>query len=173
MREIKFRFVEKENNVVREITHIDFELNIVRLITGREAESNWVLQDEFSFENIELMQYTGLKDKNGVEIYEGDIVKYKGYDDYIYKVVFVETECRFFALGVTKTQSENNLGYKINNRLKVIGNIYENGNLLWRYVTNAELGSITMKSILDIVLYAKKILSLFIRDNLKSKEIKK
>ena len=79
---------------------------------------------------IVTMQYTGVKDKNDVEIYEGDIVKYKDYSDYVYEVIFDEKECKFFAIGITKTQSENNLGYKINSNLEVIGNIYENRELL-------------------------------------------
>lgn len=78
-----------------------------------------------------FMQYTGLKDKNGKEIYEGDIV-YLIYnaEEHIYQVLFDETELDFKA-----TNGENN--YKNNfqyltccEEVEVIGNIYENKELL-------------------------------------------
>lgn len=64
MREIKFRAWEKSLKQIIPVDNIDFEKRMVN------TESVWRMFDE-----IELMQYTGLKDKNDKEIYEGDIVE--------------------------------------------------------------------------------------------------
>jgi basic membrane lipoprotein Med (substrate-binding protein (PBP1-ABC) superfamily) len=61
-----------------------------------------------------VMQYTGLKDKNGKEIYEGDIVYLAGYGDYEVEFPFIE----LYEAGVEKDIGE------------IKGNIYENPELL-------------------------------------------
>lgn len=64
-----------------------------------------------------LLEYTGLKDKNGKEIYEGDIIKYKYlHEDCIATVHFDERLAHFNAYEYAHGE--------------VIGNIYENSELL-------------------------------------------
>lgn len=85
--------------------------------------------------NYKIMQYTGLKDKNGKEIYEGDIVRIgEGkFDscgvhliggDGIHVVKYDEKRGCF-----TNTHTLNGLG-KIFNNIEIIGNIHENPELL-------------------------------------------
>ena len=75
------------------------------------------------------MQYTGLKDKNGVEIYEGDIIECKT-DIYnlihIGEVVFKK---EFAAFVIENICGETLFHHLSLNTFKVIGNIYENPEL--------------------------------------------
>jgi uncharacterized phage protein (TIGR01671 family) len=114
MREIKFRAWDKENNkwvidIGLSTTFIDNK-DIVNL------ESR----------GFEVMQFTGLKDKNGKEIYEGDIFKSK--KGKIFEVIFQDGTYAFgnskkgyYLLGSFDIKKEE---------LEVIGNIYKNKELL-------------------------------------------
>lgn len=76
-----------------------------------------------------LMQSTGLKDKNGVEIFEGDIVKIIGdvLGDDMSVIRFTEGG---FYLDYKNLDTEFELLYSIDLPIEIIGNIYENPELL-------------------------------------------
>ena len=70
-------------------------------------------------------QYTGLKDKNGVEIYEGDILSYFGFE---YEVIFEESAFGWYEDGTFYSFAEMAIGEIV--RTNIIGNRYENPELL-------------------------------------------
>lgn len=74
-------------------------------------------------EGVELMQYIGRKDKNNVDVYESDLIKYLSdhLDDEIYEVVY--SECTYLAKSINFPEDDLSLlfGFEI----QVIGNIHD------------------------------------------------
>jgi len=73
-----------------------------------------------------LMQYTGLRDKNGKEIFEGDIVRIEAFSDTPHRIVF--DRGAFCVVG--KTGMDADIKYAEDDRGEIIGNVYENPELL-------------------------------------------
>ncbi len=115
MREIKFRVWCKYHN--------SFEPHDIKIGLNGEIYH----KGQYSIKDHILLQFTGLHDKNGKEIYEGDIVV-NWWDE---KETVDEgrgfVEMRNGCFGY---ETKNKFFFNIHSRLKVIGNIYENPELL-------------------------------------------
>ncbi len=123
MREIKFRAWEPLEGV------------FYTPIIGRDGRSWDCYRDDEAFPvNDPIMQYTGLKDKNGVEIYEGDIIDYAYYGRYSieYNNTFAQFETACIEKSGTEMFMYTNLfeGDSMHINAEVIGNVYENPELL-------------------------------------------
>ena len=81
-------------------------------------------------ENAKLMQYTGLKDINGKEIYEGDIVKHGSLIGELYQEVIFEDGAYHLCFRRADLKLLLYKDFITRNNLSVIGNIYENPELL-------------------------------------------
>jgi hypothetical protein len=78
------------------------------------------------YQDAEVMQYVGLRDKNGKEVYEGDLLHNRHDENYCYPILW-NRERAGFGLG----EDDVNLNpYQIPVFWEVIGNIYENPELL-------------------------------------------
>lgn len=124
MREIKFRAWLKEHKSMKDVMEID--------IDNQTIFYYWFGDHDGHFENfnkIDLMQYTGLEDKNNKEIYEGDIVKLRA--NHGIGVVKYYDEWGAFVVEYVKSKPLAVLGmnyYKED--IEILGNIYENSELL-------------------------------------------
>ena len=134
MRDIKFRAWDKNLKEMISVDSINFEAGLINM------ELAWR-----TFEEIELMKYTGLKDKNGVEIYDGDILKCTSriytnlgatgtgeYEENIKQVIWKDDSwgTRVINSNLTSKGAEKS-GIVISAKYaEVIGNIYGNKDLL-------------------------------------------
>ena len=131
MRDIKFRAWLQHEKEMSEVLVLDNQEEKV-FVVRKDGAAGWRM-----FADIELTQYTGLKDKNGAEIYDGDYIRYsmRTINGSIYTHV-----CRVFQheSGTWRIEGyhEDNHSYKTKGTVyaahlicEVIGNIYENPEL--------------------------------------------
>lgn len=124
-REIKFRVWSEEDREYRT------DCRLTELFTSETGTPATAYSDEG--DRFDIEQYTGLKDKNGKEIYEGDIVD-TGEKYGKYKVVFSEFWCGFSFEGGKGRKTRGGTEYPRFSQdwdsVEVIGNIHENPELL-------------------------------------------
>ena len=91
-----------------------------------------VYGDTISFENCVLMQSTGLLDINDKEIFENDIVEWKHKDtgQLVRGIVKYDTELGFWGMTDVRFNNLTAIGYLANQRVTVLGNIYQNKELV-------------------------------------------
>jgi uncharacterized phage protein (TIGR01671 family) len=139
MRTIKFRAWDKtENKMIYADTDLikthhedifppdgmDVEITLegyAYIVEGYAYESPSCLDNE-----LILLQFTGLKDKNGVEIYEGDIVYTENYGEYPMVVKWDDEYAQFYCHDKSGDDDDRLLLLAVTT---VIGNIYENPEL--------------------------------------------
>lgn len=159
-REIKFRAWSLKDKILAEVENINWSGKIHVCYKKGNPKSGYFfggnyIGDDWEKDEYVLMQYTGLKDKNGKEIYEGDIIKgqFKHYDPildswredekmggivfwdlYGWRIEVIESLCEKERIGMV-----NYFDFSINGvywaskefeDIEVIGNRYENPELL-------------------------------------------
>ena len=157
MRQIKFRAWHK-NNMINNCSVIDGQLSIMENppkeydrdpITAKDGQYYYSWATYKNYPDAPLMQFTGLTDKNGVEIYEGDIVKnICGANTKCYWLYVISDESGLKDNNLYAMEFENNLSsedhrytYEVEHKkyirrshlsssMFVIGNIHQNPELL-------------------------------------------
>lgn len=135
MNNFKFRVWDKKLQIIGTVSNIDLEFEEVTFYIDDEEE----LETCQPFEDVEIMQSTGFHDKNGVEIFEGDIIN----SGYLFKgSPFEEEDYYTEDIGAVKivncgavVKVNGDFEYLVdilNNceDFEIIGNIYENKELL-------------------------------------------
>ena len=122
MKDIKFRVWDNERNAMFNSKSVDIDFFEGKIeITSDTIRYDEVYTDEIK--DFELMQYVGCKDKNNKEIYEGDIVKFFEYK-VIDNIVLPE---EIVTINDIRVGCDT---LRPSQYMEVIGNIYENPELL-------------------------------------------
>lgn len=153
MREIKFRAWDKNDKVMREVYGIQFpkrsnhgvrKNTVIEMHCSDYEGQKAIIFSDFtdSIERVELMQYTGLKDKNGKEIYEGDVLEignnianisnvgFVEYNDGTFEVTEMDGKVSWNLYDCIFYPGEDSTTGKSTEPAEIIGNIYENPDLV-------------------------------------------
>ena len=126
----KFRAWDKKLQTMLDVSLIDFKKGVLVGEHWKFGETNFM-----SFDEIELMQSTGLKDKNGKEIFEGDILRVTDEHSWLEVVSYSQEKAMFVTEEINREFKvpESPLYDLFNTNIfkfKIIGNIYENPEFL-------------------------------------------
>lgn len=123
----------------REIKFRVWDLDQCKFIDLSCGHNNQKLNDFFNDTHFVFQQYIGIKDKNGKEIYDGDIVIHDSLSRPTYTPIiqyfFIKPIAQENVLIFSLTKYENNKDYSLYNywkgsELEIVGNIFENKELL-------------------------------------------
>lgn len=148
MNRLKYRIFDKRDNKLKDILGYTFSLGFLGLVHIQWA--NGFYETSIDLNDLVFCQCTGLKDKNGKLIYEGDLLRYPAKDEYEKKhfcareVFFQDNDCcdihigwqmnRVHFQGCLCGENVNPFLYKFKpknvSKMEIIGNIYENYELL-------------------------------------------
>ena len=124
MKEFKMKaWLKKEKKMVA-IIGIDFNYEYIRY-----TEDSNLFNENYKtaeFKDIELLQFTGLKDNGGQELYEADVIKFNDGIDDIYGLISYDDEDGAYRVSyenITEHLSEREGDFEI------VGNIFENPDL--------------------------------------------
>lgn len=138
MREILFRAYQKNFKRMLPVASIEYHNNEIEVVTVDNRgingkydviphHSTYIAGDkEFPLDSLVLMQYTGLKDKNGIEVYEGDLIRVVSDPDKPIHEVYFDNEMLEFGL----RNSFELFHCQFGDNFEVIGNIHDSRNLL-------------------------------------------
>lgn len=126
-REIKFR-AWYQNKIHYNIEKHHIEHHAMSGFSG----DVWDFKDWLTYS--EVTQYTGLKDKNGKEIYEGDVIHFKDDFDDLFGIIKFNEDWMYFGIEIISNDRLNGESYQIvksmSPYIEIIGNSYENPELL-------------------------------------------
>jgi len=148
-REIKFRAWDEKNKIIHNnfkyIKSGDTPMDWIIFQSDIETKSiSELINNPYCAVQLKIMQYTGLKDKNGIEIFEDDIVKtywqHCGITNYDYELTGI-IRCSDYYSGFVITVNKDNKEFDVvlysfeteeinKDQTEIIGNIYQNPELL-------------------------------------------
>ncbi len=132
MRPTKFRAWDKENHRMLGpwgLGDVFQRIDTGILPIGKDDRSPW--DDTVYTEELIWLEFTGLHDKNGIEIYEGHILDIgRRALPTIAQVVWTDNMASFLAVSKDSFLNLSNTAVMCDGRAEVIGNIYENPGLL-------------------------------------------
>lgn len=124
-REIRFRAYSSHNHKMYPVSNIEWDIDDHIWVTADDGKNGIELIDE----EAHLMPYTGLHDKNGREIYEGDVLDI-GLRNQDGKPVIAPVSYETYAAGYVLDNGGNGIWQRLTEDCEVIGNIFEDKQLL-------------------------------------------